>query len=107
MGKKGEHGMVADSRRADLSILKTADLLGFSHTANCGVHRQGPGKENTSGEQQFSERKSLVNVRGQMRMTRLLKVDTNSNNHLFTTKACRRASLSGMRCNGCKSIILI
>lgn len=44
MGKKGEHGMVADSRWADLSILKTADLLGFSHTANCGVHRQGAGK---------------------------------------------------------------
>jgi len=37
MGKKGdlsdfEHGMVVDTRRAGLSISKTADLLGFSHT---------------------------------------------------------------------------
>ncbi len=37
MGKKGdlsdfEHGIVVGARRADLSISKTADLLGFSHT---------------------------------------------------------------------------
>ncbi len=37
MGKKGdlsdfEHGMVVGARRAGLSISKTADLLGFSHT---------------------------------------------------------------------------
>ncbi len=37
MGKKGdlsdfEHGMVVGARRADLSISKTDDLLGFSRT---------------------------------------------------------------------------
>ncbi len=37
MGKKGdltdfEHEMVVGARRADLSISKTADLLGFSRT---------------------------------------------------------------------------
>ncbi len=43
MGKKGdlsdfERGMVA--RRAGLSISKTADLLGFSHTTISTVYRE-------------------------------------------------------------------
>ncbi len=45
MGKKGylsdfECGMVVSARRADLSILKTADLLGFSHTTISRVFRE-------------------------------------------------------------------
>ncbi len=45
MGKKGdlsdfERGMVAGARRADLSISKTADLLGFSRTTISRVYRE-------------------------------------------------------------------
>ncbi len=45
MGKKGdlsdfERGMVVGARRADLSISKTADLLGFSHTTIFRVYRE-------------------------------------------------------------------
>ncbi len=45
MGKKGdlsdfECRMVVGARRADLSILKTADLLGFSHTTISRVYRE-------------------------------------------------------------------
>ncbi len=49
MGKKGdlsdfERGMVVGARRADLSISKTADLLGFSHTTSLGFTDNGPKK---------------------------------------------------------------
>ncbi len=45
MGKKVnlsdfERGMVVDARWAGLSILKTADLLGFSHTTISRVYRE-------------------------------------------------------------------
>ncbi len=45
MGKKGdlsdfERGMVVGARRAALSISKTADLLGFSHTTISRVYRE-------------------------------------------------------------------
>ncbi len=45
MGKKGilsdfECGMVVGARRADLSISKTADLLGFSRTTISRVYRE-------------------------------------------------------------------
>ncbi len=48
MGKKGdlsdfERGMVVGARQADLSISKTADLLGFSH-ANLGFTENCPKK---------------------------------------------------------------
>jgi len=43
MGKKGdlrdfERGMVVGARRTGLSISKTADLQGFSHTTICRVY---------------------------------------------------------------------
>ncbi len=49
MGKKGdlsdfECGMVVGARRAGLSISKTADLLGFSHTTISRVYTIGPKK---------------------------------------------------------------
>ncbi len=49
MGKKGdligfERGMVVGARRAGRSILKTADLLGFSHTTISRVTENGPKK---------------------------------------------------------------
>ncbi len=58
MGKKGhlsdfERGMVVGARRAGLSISKTADLLGFSHTNISWVYREGSEKEKISSEQQL------------------------------------------------------
>ncbi len=48
MGKKGdlsdfERGMVVGARQADLSISKTEDLLGYSHTI-LGFTENGPKK---------------------------------------------------------------
>ncbi len=49
MGNKGdlsdfERGIVVGSRRAGLSISKTADLLGFSHTTISRFTENGPKK---------------------------------------------------------------
>ncbi len=48
-GRKGDlsvfkRGMVVGARRAGLRILKTADLLGFSHTTSSGFTENGPKK---------------------------------------------------------------
>ncbi len=54
--------MVVGVRRAGLSISKTADLLGFSHTT---ISREWSDKEKISSERQLCERKCLVDVRGE------------------------------------------
>ncbi len=80
MGKKGdlsdfERGMVVGARRADLSILKTADLLGFSHTTISSVFREWSEKEKISSERQLWGWKCLVDVRVQWIMGRLVRDD--------------------------------
>ncbi len=54
MGKEGdlsdfECGMVVGAKRADMSISKTADLLGFSRTTISRVYRERSEKEKICG----------------------------------------------------------
>lgn len=59
--------MVVGGRRAGLTISKSTDLLGFSHTTICGVYWECSPKEKIPSEQSLcgEGKKSLLDVRGQ------------------------------------------
>ncbi len=56
-------------------VWRTADLLGFSTTTISRVYRERSKKYKILSERQLCERKCLVGVRGQRRMSRLVRDD--------------------------------
>ncbi len=82
MGKKGdlrdfERGMVVGDRRAGLSISKTADLLGFSHTTISRVNREWSEKEKISYSSRRPHRVPLLSAKNRKRRLQFAQVQQN------------------------------
>ncbi len=69
-----------------LSILKTADLLGFSRTTISRVYRERSEREKISSERQLCGCTCLADVRGQRRMGRLVRDDRKATATQITTR---------------------
>ncbi len=78
--------MVVGARQAGLSISKTIDILGFSPTTISRVYREWYEKEKISSERQLCGWKCLVDVRGQRRMSRLVRDDIKATVSQITTR---------------------
>ncbi len=91
MGKKGdlsdfERGMVVGPRRADLSISKTADLLGYLLATISRVYREWSEKEKISSERSCVDENALLmsEVRGEI--CRLVRDDGKATVTKITTR---------------------
>ncbi len=93
-----EHGMVVDARRAVWVFKKNADLLRFSCTTLTSLRfiENGP-KKRKYPVRQLCGQKSLVDVRGQRRMGRLVRDDRKATVTQIITRynqGCRTSSLN-------------
>ena len=68
-----EWGMVVGARSTGLSMSRTANLLGFSHSRVSRVYQEWFTTQRTSSHRQDSCRKRVIDERGQRSLTRIVQ----------------------------------